>query len=111
MRVLEKFTKQLTARKSLIDEEVTTAVEELTKDTIPAGIKAEFLSQLAHKGETVEEIAAFARALLAKAVLPNLDGSIRTREILDVVGTGGDHLGTFNISTTPPIICAAACLL
>jgi len=109
--VLEKFTKQLTARQSLIDAEVATAVEELTNDSIPAGIKAEFLSQLAHKGETVAEITAFARALLAKAILPNLDAPIRAREILDVVGTGGDRLGTFNISTTAAIICAAAGVL
>ena len=31
-----------------------------------------------------------------------------SREILDVVGTGGDRLGTINISTTAAIICAAA---
>ena len=30
------------------------------------------------------------------------------REILDIVGTGGDRLGTFNISTTVAIVCAAA---
>lgn len=30
------------------------------------------------------------------------------REILDVVGTGGDRLGTFNISTTSAILCSAA---
>jgi len=106
--VLEKFTKQLTARQSLIDAEVAMAVEELTNDSIPADIKAEFLSQLAHKGETAEEIAAFARALLDKAILPNIDASIRAREILDVVGTGGDRLGTFNISTTAAVICASA---
>ena len=31
-----------------------------------------------------------------------------SREILDVVGTGGDRLSTFNISTTVAILCAAA---
>jgi anthranilate phosphoribosyltransferase len=31
-----------------------------------------------------------------------------SREILDIVGTGGDRLGTFNISTTAAILCAAA---
>ena len=30
------------------------------------------------------------------------------REILDVVGTGGDRLSTFNISTTVALLCAAA---
>src|SRR5205085_3957567 len=109
--VLEKFIKQLTARQSLIDADIATAVEELTNDSIPAVLKAEFLSQLALKGETIEEIAAFARALLAKAVLPKLDAQTRARELLDVVGTGGDRLGTFNISTNAALICSAAGVL
>ena len=108
MRVLEKFIKQLTAAQSLSDEQVSAAVEDLINDSIPARTKAEFLNQLAQKGETVEEIAAFARAILDRSVLPRLDAQTRAREILDVVGTGGDRLGTFNISTTAAIICAAA---
>jgi anthranilate phosphoribosyltransferase len=37
-----------------------------------------------------------------------LDAETRAREILDVVGTGGDRLSTFNISSTAALICAAA---
>jgi len=111
MRVLEKFIAQLTAERSLGDEQVAAAVQELIDDRIPAATKAEFLIQLARKGETVEEIAAFTRAMLAIAILPGLDAQMRAREILDVVGTGGDRLGTFNISTTAAIICAAAGIL
>ncbi|MGH7977510.1 MAG: anthranilate phosphoribosyltransferase, partial [Limisphaerales bacterium] len=59
-------------------------------------------------GETSDEIAAFARALRDKSIQPLLDAETRAREILDVVGTGGDRLGTFNISTAAAIICAAA---
>ena len=43
-----------------------------------------------------------------RSVPPPLDAETRAREILDVVGTGGDRLGTFNISTTVAILCAAA---
>jgi anthranilate phosphoribosyltransferase len=46
--------------------------------------------------------------LQAKSVVPPLDLETRAREILDVCGTGGDRLGTFNISTTVALICAAA---
>ena len=67
-----------------------------------------FLAALAQKGETPDEIAAFARALRDKSIPPPLDAETRAREILDVVGTGGDRLGTFNISTTAAILCAAA---
>jgi anthranilate phosphoribosyltransferase len=56
----------------------------------------------------VDEITAFARALREKSIPPPLDAETRSREILDVVGTGGDRLSTFNISTTVAILCAAA---
>jgi len=71
--------------------------------------KAGFLTALARKGETAGEIAAFARALRDKSIPPPIDPAWRDgREILDVVGTGGDRLGTFNISTAAAILCAAA---
>src|SRR5882672_1224498 len=40
--------------------------------------------------------------------VPQTSRISRAREILDVCGTGGDRLGTFNISTTVAIIVAAA---
>ena len=80
----------------------------MTDEKVPAAGKAAFLSALAQKGETPGEIAAFARALRDKSIQPPLDAETRAREILDVVGTGGDRHGTFNISTTTAIVCAAA---
>jgi anthranilate phosphoribosyltransferase len=106
--VLASFTKRLAAKISLAEEEIAIAVEHLTDETIAAQIKADFLIALAQKGETPEEIAAFAIALREKSVAPPLDAATRAREILDVVGTGGDRLSTFNISTTTAILCAAA---
>jgi len=106
--VLEQFTSHLAAARHLSDEQANLAVELLTDEKIPAEVKAKFLTQLACKGESVGEIAAFARALRNKSVIPPIDAETRSREILDVVGTGGDRLGTFNISTTVAIICAAA---
>jgi anthranilate phosphoribosyltransferase len=106
--VLEKFTRQLTDAEPLDEQQITLAVEQLIDADVPALTKAEFLSQLARKGETVEEITIFARTLLQKSILPTFSADMRAREILDVVGTGGDRLGTFNISTTVAIVCAAA---
>jgi anthranilate phosphoribosyltransferase len=106
--VLETLTKQLAARQSLATGQVARAVEQLTDETVAAQTKADFLIALAQKGETPEEIAAFAAALREKSIPPPLDAETRALEILDVVGTGGDRLSTFNISTTAAILCAAA---
>ena len=84
-------------------------VEALVLEVVPADEKADFLCALALKGETVGEIAAFATALRKKGVPVPLDERWRAaNHILDVCGTGGDRLDTFNISTTVSILCAAA---
>lgn len=107
--MLETLTAQMALSNHLSDEQVQQAVESLVDEKIPATVKAEFLIALAKKGETIEEIAAFAAVLRNKSIQPPIDQAWRgSREILDVVGTGGDKAGTFNISTTVAIICAAA---
>jgi anthranilate phosphoribosyltransferase len=106
--MLEKIIEHLAADQLLDDEQVRQAVEQLADETVLAHLKADFLTAFARKGETPGEIAAFARALRDKSILPPLDAETRSREILDVVGTGGDRLGTINISTTAAILCAAA---
>jgi anthranilate phosphoribosyltransferase len=106
--VLDKLIQHLVAEQLLDDEQVRQAVDRLADDTVQAHLKADFLTAFARKGETPGEIAAFARALRDKSVTPPLDAETRSREILDVVGTGGDRLGTINISTTAAILCAAA---
>lgn len=106
--MLNLFNKQLAQSVHLTDEQVTTAVAQLTDESVLPGLKADFLCQLAQKIETPEEIAAFARALRAKSIPPPLDAEIRAGQILDVCGTGGDRLNTFNISTTVAFVCAAA---
>jgi anthranilate phosphoribosyltransferase len=106
--VLAELTRQLAAAQPLADGQIRLAVERLADEKVPADVKADFLISFAKKGETPGEIAAFARALRDKSIVPPLDAETRSREILDVVGTGGDRLGTINISTTAAIICAAA---
>jgi anthranilate phosphoribosyltransferase len=105
--VLEKLIQYLAAAQRLDDEQVRLAVDRLADETVAAGLKADFLAALAKKGETPDEITAFACALRNKSILPPLDAETRAREILDVVGTGGDRLGTINISTTAALLCAA----
>jgi anthranilate phosphoribosyltransferase len=106
--VLEKLIAQLTGGKALADDQVRQAVNALADEKVATEVKADFLTQLARKGETIEEITAFARELRARSLQPTLGDFAGTREILDVVGTGGDRLSTFNISTNVAIVAAAA---
>ena len=106
--MLDTLTKHLSNGESLTTEQVSDAIRSLTNETITPEAKADFLTALAIKGESTEEIAAFANELLNKALPVPIDQETRDHEILDVCGTGGDKLGTFNISTTVAIIAAAA---
>lgn len=64
---------------------------------------AVFLTAMRMKGETTTEITASARVMrdMAKQLQPSY-------EVLEIVGTGGDEAGTFNISTTAAFVIAAA---
>lgn len=106
--MLNALTQQLEAGVTLGPQPVNSAVAELVDESVSVEAKAAFLTALAKKGESVEEIAAFARELRDRSVPVPLDPATRAGEILDVCGTGGDRLNTFNISTTVALVCAAA---
>jgi anthranilate phosphoribosyltransferase len=106
--MLGELTSQLLKGQSLADDQVRLAIAQLIDEQISAEAKADFLTALARKGETTNEIAAFARELRDRAIMPPLDGETRKREILDVCGTGGDRQNTFNISTTVALVVASA---
>lgn len=106
--VLDNLIQHLGALQSLSAAQIAAAVNALTTESVSVESKAAFLTALAKKGESPEEIAAFANELRSRSIQPPLDADTRSCEILDVCGTGGDHLGTFNISTTVAIVCAAA---
>jgi len=76
--------------------------EIMAGDATPAQIAA-FVVALRAKGETPDEIAGMAGAMLGHARRVEL-----TTRAMDVVGTGGDHSGSVNISTMTAIVVAAA---
>jgi anthranilate phosphoribosyltransferase len=72
--------------------------------TMPADEVARFLSTLAKRGETAEELAAAVGVLRRHAVtLPIAPGL----EVGDTCGTGGDNLATVNVSTMAALTAAA----
>ncbi|MCC6698095.1 MAG: anthranilate phosphoribosyltransferase [Candidatus Hydrogenedentes bacterium] len=75
----------------------------MTGQATPAQIGA-FLVALRMKGETVEEITGLAETMrsLATGVMA------KRRPLVDTCGTGGDRLGTFNVSTTAAFVVAGA---
>jgi len=64
---------------------------------------AALLVALRMRGETVDELAGFAAAMRERVVRV-----VAPAGAIDVVGTGGDGSGTFNISTTSALVVAAA---
>ncbi len=83
----------------------TAAAHALADAAVPREQKKAFLRALAKKGETPVEVAAFAQAYRGLARDPGLGD---TSAAIDIVGTGGDKSGSFNISTTTSLILAAS---
>lgn len=67
---------------------------------------ARFLVELYERGESFEEIAAAANVMREHSVKLDIPENLKA-EIIDIVGTGGDKSGTFNISTTTSIVLAS----
>lgn len=101
---IREALRKVVEREHLLEREAWAAMGEVMDgEATPAQIAA-LITALRMKGETVQEIAGFARAMRERAqrITPNAD------VLIDVVGTGGDRLSTFNISTTTAFVVAAA---
>jgi len=90
---------------NLSEEEARLTMTELIDSTASPSQIASLLTALRMKGETVDEIAAFATVMRehARTINPRVSG-----RLTDTCGTGGDALKTFNISTISALVVAGA---
>lgn len=79
------------------------ALQAVMAGEVPDVIVSAFLAAMAAKGATADEVAGLVEAMVDAATPVPVDGPV-----LDTCGTGGDGAGTFNISTTSALVCAAA---
>jgi anthranilate phosphoribosyltransferase len=92
--------------RSLTEQQAEGAMRALLAGESTPVLTAAFLTALRVKGETVEELAGFARAVRNAATRIPLEEACRP--VLDTCGTGGDGPLTFNISTVSAFVVAGA---
>jgi len=91
-------------RENLSREDAAEVMRELMGGNAPPSVVGAFLTALAMKGESVDEISGMAETMRALATaIPTT-----ARPLVDTCGTGGDRSGTFNISTTAAFVVAGA---
>jgi len=106
MVALPELTARLSAQQDLSPEEVQAAAAILSTPGETDEAKAAFLAAFATKGETPAEIAVFAKAFRVLAINPGVEAI--APQAIDIVGTGGDHAGSFNISSMVVLLLASA---
>ncbi|KAI8470775.1 MAG: anthranilate phosphoribosyltransferase, partial [Monoraphidium minutum] len=99
---MKEIIEVLISRQDLTEQQAEGALLGMLEDFSPEQAAA-FLVLLRAKGETPEEIAGMAKAFLRHGL------HVKTRDgVVDIVGTGGDGIGSVNISTGASVVVAAA---
>ena len=102
--MIKDAIKKVVSGQHLTEEEAGAVMEQIMEgEASPAQI-ASLLTAMSLKGETVDEIAGFARVMRRKAAQVKSTYPV----LVDTCGTGGDGAGTFNISTTAAFVVAGA---
>ncbi|MTI60486.1 MAG: anthranilate phosphoribosyltransferase [Firmicutes bacterium] len=102
----EVINKVINGDNLTLEESISVMSDIMEGKATPAQI-ASYITALRIKGETIEEITGAAMVMREKAAgIP-----VASRGLIDVCGTGGDSLNTFNISTVTAFVLAGAGLL
>ena len=100
---MKQILEQILDKQNLTRDEAFNVMSSIMSGEFDDPQIAGFLMALRAKGETVDEITGFAQAMRDIMVTVPLDFPA-----IDMCGTGGDALGTFNISTTATFVVAGA---
>lgn len=103
MHAFKPIIAQVAAGQALNEAEAVHAFDLLTSGEATASQIGAFLMALRVRGETVDELAGAALAMRRRMIPVSAP-----EHAIDVVGTGGDNAGTFNISTAAALVTAAA---
>lgn len=93
---------KLSKKQNLGYEEAEAAMDEIMSGKATPVQMSAYLTALALKGETIEEITASAAGMRAHCIK-----LLHDMDVLEIVGTGGDGSNSFNISTTASLVIAA----
>ena len=100
------YLERVAERANLSSADALAAMETILSGKASQPQIAAFLIALRMKGETVDELVGFARAMRRMAAPVHL--KLEGERLLDTCGTGGDVSGTFNISTLAAFVVAGA---
>lgn len=103
--MISELIKKLEEKTDLTYNEVNVVMTDILSGKTSDSENVSFLSQLADKGETDDELLGMLDKMneFALKIEPKNQGTI-----IDMCGTGGDKLQTFNVSTTASFVVAAA---
>jgi anthranilate phosphoribosyltransferase len=101
---VRSWLKDLVARRDLTTADASALLVALTNADMPPALAGALLVALASKGVVADELQGLATAMRGLARRPHIEPSLRT---LDIVGTGGDASGSFNLSTGAALLTAA----
>ncbi len=97
------------AGRDLDEQQMTAVMQEIMSGEATDAQIGSFITALRMKGETIDEIVGAVRVMREKATFVDTGVDTAAGELLmDIVGTGGDGAGTFNVSTTTAFVVAGA---
>jgi anthranilate phosphoribosyltransferase len=104
MALARELLQQLLERRDLSQAQAEELLAHLTDPLLPPAMAGAMLAALSTKGVVADEVRGFAQAMRRRARRPDFPANLRA---VDIVGTGGDASGSFNISTGAALLTAA----